>query len=134
MGARVTITWDGMEQVLSNLTKIEEKGQENLVKQTAELAKATEADWKDITPRKSGRLQDADVSRPAGLSFTLENNVYYYKFLDEGHMTPRGWRTRHGYRPAKRRSHVEARLMTERAIGFIEDNIEEYLSRFLDGV
>lgn len=134
MGARVTIVWDGMETVLDNLTKIEEKGGENLIKLTADLSKDTEHAWKEATPRRTGRLQDDERAQPAGLSFTLENSTYYYKFVDEGHMTPKSWRTRHGYRPAKRRSHVEGRLMTEKAVEFIESNIEEYLSKFLDGV
>jgi len=134
MGAKVIIEFQGLETVLSNLTKIEEKGQQNLVKQTASLARDTEAEWKEVTPRKSGRLQDDERAVPSGLSFTLKNSVYYYKFLDEGHLTPRGWRTRHGYRRAKRRTRVEARLMTERTVEFIEQNIRGYLVKFLDNV
>ena len=134
MGARVVITIDGLETVLNNLSQIEEKGQTNLVKQTAELAKDTETAWKEVTPRKSGRLQDDERAVSGGLSFTLKNSVYYYKFVDEGHLTPRGWRTKHGYRRAKRRTRVDARLMTERAVEFIEQNIKQYHSRFLDNI
>lgn len=134
MGARVTITWNGIEEVISNLTTIEEKGQENLIKQTAKLADATKQTWKDNTHRRSGRLQDAEEAPVEGLSFTLNNSVYYYDWVNDGHNTPRGWHTRHGYRPAKRRSHVEGQEMTQKAVEFIEDNIEEYLSKFLDGV
>lgn len=132
MGARVTITIDGIDEVVQNLTNIGERASENLVKLTAELARDTEDAWKAATPRRTGRLQEGDVAKPDGLSFTLNNAVFYYKFLNDGHWTPRGWRTRHGFRPAKRRSHVEGRQMTEKALQFVEDNITEYLSKFLD--
>lgn len=133
MGARVTITIDGVDEVIQNLTNIGERSEKNLVELAAELARDTEDAWKAATPRRTGRLQEADVAKPDGLSFTLNNDVFYYKFLDTGHWTPRGWRTRHGFRPAKRRSHVEGRQMTEKAVQFVEENITDYLSRFLDG-
>lgn len=132
MGARVTITIDGIDEVVQNLTNIGERSEENLVKLTAELARDTEDAWKAATPRRTGRLQEADVAKPDGLTFQLLNSTYYYKFLNEGHWTPRGWRTRHGFRPAKRRSHVEGRQMTEKAVQFVEENITDYLSKFLD--
>lgn len=134
MGARVIITFQGVEQVLGNLTQIEEKAGQNLQKQTNELAKATEQAWKEATPRRTGRLQDADKAETAALSFTLRNATFYYPFVDEGHMTPRGWRTKHGYRLAKRRSRVKGREMTQKAVEFIRQNIREYLSKFLEGV
>lgn len=134
MGARVTVVFEGLDTVLNRLTEIEEKIPQNLVKQTAALAKDTEEEWKEVTPRKSGRLMEAEKVIPSGLSFTLNNNVYYYKFLDEGHLTPRGWRTRHGYRRAKRRTRVEARLMTERAMDFVTYNILKYLAKSFDNI
>jgi hypothetical protein len=134
MGARVTIQWDGLEQVISNLSSIEEKAPQNLQAQTKKLADATETAWKQAMPRRTGRLQDADRAVPAELSFTLENSVDIYKFVDEGHNTPRGWRTKHGYRPAKRRSYVKGKQMTEKAVKFVEENITDYLSKFLDNL
>ena len=132
MGARVTIEWIGLDEAVNRLGEIEVRAEENLVKQVAALARDTEQEWKQATPRRTGRLQEADVAKPDGLSFTLNNDVYYYPFVDEGHWTPKGWRTRHGYRPAKRRSHVAGREMTSQAVEFIEGNITDYLSRFLD--
>ncbi len=129
---KVIIELDGLEQVLSNLTKIEEQAERKLEQQTKELASATEQAWKSATPERTGRLRAGDTSEVTGLSFTLKNSVHYYPFVDEGHMTPAGWRTRHGYRRAKRRSHVEGRDITPKAIEFIQQNIVEYLSKFLD--
>lgn len=129
---RVTVSIDGVEQVLSNLTTIGEKAEENLVKLTADLAHDTETEWKAVTHRRSGRLQDADQTHPEGLMFTLNNATRYYDWVNDGHNTPRGWHTKHGYRPAKRRSHVAGQEMTQKGIEFIEQNIDPYLSKFLD--
>lgn len=134
MGAKVIIEWQGLDNAIARLTEIEEKAPESLATQVRELAKDTEQTWREATPRKTGRLQGADEAKPDGLSFTLNNSTRYYKFRDEGHWTPRGWRTKHGYRPAKRRSHVEGAFMTDKAVEFIEQNAEEYLSKFLDNV
>ena len=134
MGARVVIQWQGLDAAISRLTEIEEKAPQALERQMATLATDTEQEWKQNTPRRTGRLQGADVVEPDGLSFTLKNNVYYYKFVDEGHQTPRGWRTKHGYRLAKRRSHVAGREMTSKTMQFVMQNITRYLSKFLDNV
>ena len=50
MGARVTITIDGIDEVVQNLTNIGERSEENLVKLTAELARDTEDAWKAAWP------------------------------------------------------------------------------------
>lgn len=134
MGARVTITIDGVDEVIQNLTNIGDMGQENLVKLTAKLAKDTQSTWKENTPKgKTERLSGGDVVEPNGLTFEMLNSVYYYRWVDEGHDTPKGWRTKHGYRPAKRQSHVKGREMTPKTVDFIKGNITEYLSKFLDG-
>jgi hypothetical protein len=132
MGVRVMVEISGLDEVLKNLEDIQVRSPENLVKLTAELARDTEQEWKAATPRRTGRLQEADVAQPDGLTFQLLNSTYYYRFLDAGHWTPRGWRTRHGFRPAKRRSFVEGRHMTSKAVEFVEGNITDYLARFLD--
>ena len=132
MGAKVVIEWQGIDTVISNLSDIQEKAPKNLERQMASLASATEDNWQEDTPERTGKLRGADIAKPDGLSFTLNNAVKYYKFVDEGHMTPKGWRTRHGYRPAKKRSHVEWREMTSKAVEFIVQNLEKYLSKFLE--
>lgn len=134
MGARVIIQWQGLDAALSRLSEIEEKVPQNIERQVTALAEATEQEWKQNTPRRTGKLQDADKAEPDGMSFTLNNSVYYYKFVDEGHNTPRGWRTKHGYRPAKRRSHVAGREMTSKTIQFVLQRMNDYLSKFLDNV
>ncbi len=132
MGARVIITIDGLDKVISTLSSIENKAEGNLEKQTATLARDTGQAWQDVTHRRSGRLQAGEIVDAQGLSFTLKSSTYYYNFVDKGHNTPAGWRTKHGYRPAKRRSYVEGQEMTKKAVEFVEENIENYLSKFLD--
>jgi 16S rRNA C1402 (ribose-2'-O) methylase RsmI len=134
MSAKVSIVFEGLDTVLQNLTQIEEKAPQNLEKLTRELARDTEQAWRQATPRDTGRMQSEERSEASGLSFTLQNNTHYYKFVDEGHMTPAGWRTKRGYRRAKRRSRVAARNMTKQAIEFVEQNIRGYLVKFLDNV
>lgn len=131
MGIKVLIEWQGLDTMISNLSDIEKNAPKNLGRQVAALSNATEDIWKENTHRRSGRLQEADIAHPDGLSFTLNNSTKYYDWVNDGHMTPRGWRTRHGYRLAKRRSHVEGQEMTEKAVEFIEENLEKYLSKFL---
>lgn len=134
MGARVIIEWQGIEQVIARLDSIEERAPQDLEKQMATLAKDTEQEWKRVTPRRTGRLQNADAAEPDGLSFTLNNATKYYDWVDRGHRTAAGWRTKHGYRPAKRRSYVKGQEMTSKTMQFVEQNIGEYLSHFLDNV
>ncbi len=135
MGAKVVIVLEGLDEVLNRLDEIGKKAGENLQMITKDFGEAIQEEWQEVTPRgKTGRLQGGDKADAHGLSITLENDVFYYKFLDEGHRTPAGWHTKHGYRPAKRRSQVEGRLMTERVTKFIEENIEDRYSKFLDNV
>lgn len=134
MGARVIIQWQGLDAALSRLSEIEKKAPQNIERQVSALAKATEQEWKQNTPRRSGRLQEGDNAEPDGLSFTLNNATRYYDWVDTGHMTPKGWRTKRGYRLAKRRSRVAGREMTSKTIQFITQNINSYLSKFLDNV
>jgi hypothetical protein len=133
VGLKITISFQGIEEVIGNLTRIEEQGQKNLIKLTAELANDTEKAWKAGTPEgKTKRLRGEERAEPSGMSFTLISPTFYYKFVDEGHNTPLGWKTKHGWRPAKRRSHVAGRDMTPKAVEFIRQNIRPYLVRFLD--
>lgn len=134
MGVRVVVELQGLSEVLGNLDKIESKAQEGVVKQTTQLGQDALSVWKNATPKRTGRLAGEDFANIGGLSFTMENGVFYYGFVDEGHMSPRGWTTKHGYRPAKRRSHVSGRMMTATLIDFLEENLEQYLAKFLEGV
>ena len=134
MAIKVTITFQGLDEAITHFSQISGKAQENLQKQTEALAQGTLQAWKEATPIRTGQLRGADATEVDGLSFTLLNATKYYDFVDRGHQTPAGWHTRRGYRPAKRRSHVAGREITTKAVQFIEDNIEEYLSKFLDGV
>ena len=137
MGVRVTISFDGIDTVISNLSTIKQKAEQGITSQVALLAKDTKSVWETATPvgkrKGAGRLRGDDRVPVSGMSFTLNNSVRYYKFVDEGHNTARGWRTKRGYRLAKRRSFVKGREMTEKATSFIQDNILIYLAKFLDG-
>src|SRR5579859_4321786 len=132
MATRVVIQWEGLETVISNLESIGETAPKNLEKQVESLASATQDAWQEGTPERTGKLKNADKTEPDGLSFTLRNVTRYYDWVNSGHMTPKGWNTRHGYRAAKRRSHVEGREMTSKAVEFIEQNLLKYLSKFLE--
>lgn len=132
MGVKVTIEFQGLQAVLDNLESIEARAQDNLEKQTVQLTRDAQDAWRNATPVRTGRLMGADRGIPGGLEVEFINTVRYYKWVDEGHMTPAGWHTKHGYRPAKRRSHVGGKFMTEALVEFLEGNIEEYLSKFLD--
>ncbi len=135
MGAKVVIVLEGLDEVVNRLDEIGKKAGENLQMITKDFGSEIEREWQEVTPRgKTGRLIGGDKAEAQGLSITLENDVYYYKFVDEGHKTPRGWHTKHGYRPAKHVSQVEGRLMTERVTKFIEGSIEDRYSKFLDNV
>src|SRR6266567_349821 len=132
MGIRIIVKIINLETVLANLDAIHEKAIQGVIKQTERLASDTNDAWRAATPRRSGRLSGGSGYKVSGMSFTLNNAVKYYPFVDEGHMSPKGWNTKHGYRPAKKRSHVPGHFMTNKAVEFIEEHILEYLSKFLD--
>lgn len=129
---QVRIQIEGLGTVLSNLQRVEDRAVPNLERQARELAKAAEDAWKADTPVRTGKLMNADRSVPDGLTILFVNGVRYYMWVDEGHMTPKGWH-RHGkYIPAKRRSHVEGRFMTKHLLEFLQNNITTYLSKFIE--
>ena len=129
-GVKVTIAFEGIDTVISNLDKIGKKTEQNIQDITEKLAVDTQDAWQAATPRRTGRLQEADKAKTGHFSFTLENPTYYYFWRDEGHNTPRGWRLPGGgYRVAKRRSHVEGAFMTEKAVEFVEAEILDRLGK-----
>lgn len=134
MSAKVTIVFEGLDTVLNNLTRIEEKAPQNLQTQIERLARDTQQAWKQGSPRRTGRMQGEERVETVRFGFSLNNNTKYYDWVNDGHMTARGWHTRRGYRLAKRRTRVPGQHMTEKAMEFITRNILEYLSKFLDGV
>jgi hypothetical protein len=141
MAVKVTIQFEGVQEVMQRLTEIEEKAEKNVETITKQLAEDTEKAWKDATPygkhsekRKTPHLRDEDKTVPSGLTFVLQNSVYYYKFVDEGHNTPKGWMTKHGFREAKKNSYVKGQEITKKATDFVEQHTVPYLSKFLDNV
>lgn len=134
MGAKVIITIEGLDEVLNRLDEIGKKAGENVQQITQQFARDSEQFMQEVTPVRTGRLRQGDKAEAQGLSFTLQNGEKYYPFVSDGHMTPAGWHTRRGYRPAKRRSHVAGKHITEQTVQYIEENIEDRYSRFLDNV
>lgn len=132
MAVKITVQWDGLQEALERLDSMEERAPESLQSRLHAFGEDVEQVWRDNTPRRTGKLQGGDSVEPDGLSLTLNNDVYYFDFVDKGHWTPRGWHTRHGYRPAKRRSHVEGREITTKTTEFIEGHLADALSTFLD--
>lgn len=128
---KVTISFNGLDEAISHFAKIPDQSRANLVKKTANFGGSARTFWQGATPVRSGRLKGGNVADVSDLTITFMNDVYYYTFVDTGHMTPRGWHTRHGYRLAKRRSHVEGKFMTDKLVDFIKSNIGDALSDFL---
>jgi hypothetical protein len=132
MGATIRVIVDA-QQALESLDKASTKIPENLKRQLGKLADDSKKAWQEGTPEgKTKRLRGGEEAEVTDLSINFINEVYYYKFVDDGHYTPRGWHTKHGYRPAKRRSFVEGREMTKKATEFIEGHADPYLSDILD--
>jgi len=128
MSITVTITFDGLDEVIGNLGTIGEEWAQNVDEATAQLGVDALEVMKEETHIRSGRLRSGDTLSGGAMAFELSNPVYYAPFVERGHMTPRGWRTRHGYRPAKHPPHhVAARPFLEPAVEFVEDNILDRL-------
>lgn len=131
-GVKVTITWEGLDGAISHFSQLGEQALQNTEKNAEKLAKAGEEAWRAATPVRTGRLMGGDTAEASGLTITFMNGIKYYPFRDLGHMTPRGWHTAHGYRPAKRRSHVGGAFMTDKLVEFLQSNISTYLSNVFD--
>lgn len=122
MGIRVTISVEGVDAVVANLSSLQGQIPQRLERGMGQITSVGEAYWRSVTPFRTGKLAGGDVAEPSGLVATFRNSVYYYKFVDAGHWTPKGWHTRRGYRLAKRRSHVAGRLMTSKTAEFLKSN------------
>lgn len=128
MGARIVVTFQGIEETIQRITEIEEKAQQNIITEMKQISDDGKTDWKENTPEgKTGRLRGDEDATPADLSITFTSPTYYYKFVDEGHrIRKRGG----GY--AKRR--VKGRYMTKALVDWLRQNMTRYLSKFLDNV
>ena len=131
MGLKITITFEGLDTVISNLDRIGEKFEQNIQDTTASLGSDALDVMREHTHVRTGRLREGDTLEVGRLSFTLANDVRYARWVNWGHMTPRGWRTKEGYRPAKRRSHVEGHFFLESAVEFVEETILDRLGEAL---
>lgn len=134
MGMRIIVKIEGVQETIDHLSEIQAKARQNLEHQNAELAKATEQNWKQNTHRRSGRMQSEESVDVQGLKFTMNNTTNYYDWVNDGHNTPRGWHTKRGFRPAKHRHWVEGQHMTDKTTDFVAENATDYLSKFLDNV
>jgi hypothetical protein len=132
MGYTVRIEWEGLDNAISRFQGMGEQLNSNLEKQAEALAKGGNDAWDAVTPVRSGRLKGGNRGEAGGLTVTFSNATRYYVWVNDGHNTPAGWHTRHGYRPAKRRSHVGGKFMTQKLVEWLEGNIGEYLQKALD--
>ena len=129
MAARVTITIEGVETVLSNLETIGKKIESNIQDITATLGADALDVMRERTHVRTGQLREGNTLNVGHFSFTLSNRVRWARFIEFGHMTPRGWRTKHGYRSAKRRSQVGPYPFLEPAVEFVDEVILERLGK-----
>jgi hypothetical protein len=134
MGANVTIAFQGVEETISRLTQIEEKAEQNLVKQTKALADDGVQAWRQGSPRDTGRMQSEENAEASGLSISFRSPTRYYDWVNDGHQTPAGWRTRRGFRRARHRRRVEGQHMTQKLTDFVAQNATRYIGKFLDNV
>ena len=130
----VTVTMAGGEQVMSRLSNLNGRSEQNIEALMNELAGDTQTAWQEVTPRRSGRLQDSEMAVMGDMEFSLISDVWYYSLVDEGHKTARGWRTKHGYRQAKHRTEVPGKRMTQQAVDFAVEHITGYLSHVWDEI
>jgi hypothetical protein len=135
MSLKVNVALEGVQETISRLNQIEEKAEQNLVSIAGQISDDGESAWKDATPEgKTGRLRSEEKAVPAGLSVSYTSPTEYYKFVDEGHNTARGWQRPWGYQKAKKRSFVKGREMTKQLVEWLRQNMFRYLSKFLDNV
>jgi len=131
-GVKVTIEFEGIDQVIHNLDDIGKKFETNIQDATAKLGADAQDVMREHTHVRKGKLREGDSLDVGHFEFTLFNDVFYAKFIERGHMTPRGWRLPGGgYRVAKRRSHVGPFPFLEPAVQFVEEEIVDRLGKAL---
>ena len=130
MGVKVTISFEGIDTVISNLDAIGKKTEQNIQDITATLGADALDVMREATHVRTGKLREGDTLDVGHFSFELFNDVRYAGWVNWGHMTPRGWRLPGGgYRPAKRRSHVEGEFFLEKSVEFVEQEILDRLGK-----
>ena len=128
MPIRVRIEFEGIDTVIGNLEAYGEELPVRIEEVMAKLADETQEAWQEATPVRTGHLRQWDVTHPGGMTFTLENPVYYYPFVDAGHAVRSGWRVKG---PVV--GHVAARNMTQHAVQFVEGNLLDRLGSAISG-
>lgn len=107
MQVRINVQFVGLREALAHFERLEYSIPDDIKKIMAQLGEDALKVMQEHTRKKTGRLREGDKLKIEGMKFQLINQVPYAKFIEYGHMTPRGWRTHHGgYRLARRRSHV----------------------------
>lgn len=128
---RIRVEWEGISAMEARIDSIGQKTVQNIEKNMHNLGEDAHVVMQEHTHVRSGRLLEGDQLNVAGMSFELANQVRYAKFIEGGHMTPSYFHTRHGIRPAKKRSFVGPFPFLEPAVEFGMENILEYLSHSL---
>jgi len=132
MAYTVRIEWEGLDNAISHFENVGYSVLDKVEQQGVQLARDGQSVWRSSTPVRTGRLMGGDRGVPSGLEIEFINNVKYYPFVDLGHRTPSYFR-RHGrIIPAKRRSFVSGKQITEKLIEFLEGAVNEYLRKALD--
>lgn len=132
MAYKVTIEWTGLDNAIQHFEKVGYSVLQKIEDQGVELARAGQDAWRAATPVRTGRLMGSDRGVPGGLEIEFINATRYYDWVSEGHRTP-SYFHRHGrIVPAKRRSFVAGRHMTEKLVEYLEGATTEYLRKALD--
>lgn len=132
MAYTIRVEWEGLGEAVSRFSQMGEKLNSNLENQAQALGRAGKDAWDAATPVRTGRLKGGNVANAEGLTVTFSNATHYFEFVDKGHMTP-SYFHRHGrIIPAKRRSHVAGKFMTEKLVEYLKGAVGEYLQKAID--
>lgn len=132
MGYTVRVEWEGLDNAISRFENIGLSVLDKIEKQGVELARAGQDAWRSVTPVRSGRLMGNDRGVPGGFEIEFMNATRYYDWVSDGHRTP-SYFHRHGrIVPAKRRSFVAGKHITEKLVEYLEGATTEYLRKALD--
>lgn len=128
----ISVEFEGLDALVSRLEALGEKVETGSEQVVAKVGADAQKVMIEATHRRSGKLQEGDELDVSGLEFRLFNEVFYAPFVEAGHNTPAGWRTKHGYRPAKHRHWVEARPFLKPAEEYATEELTSRLATILD--
>jgi hypothetical protein len=132
MGLTIKIVYEGLEEAIAHMEKIDTRIPANMERQMKEIASAGETAWHGVIPRgRTGQLSGQAKGEASGMVATFSDDTWYYGLVNDGHSTARGWRRPWGYQVAKRVSHVEGREMTKALAQWARNNAGEYLAKAL---